>query len=130
MKLLVILLDQESGYINKRKIEATVIFSVYTIVLTEDKDSGVTTLHGEMVRIKKNIYKIWGMQYSVFVPGDYVVISGEWHMTDCNNAVGNYLVSYYTEDPFHDDTVTPLWPPFPMVNQYDRMPIIDDSSNF
>ena len=98
------------------------------IMVAEDKDSGVTPFRGEMVRIKKNHYKAWGMQYSFMVLGDYLVLSGEWYMTDCNTAVGNYLISYYLEDPFHN-TVSPIWS-FPIVNNYDRMPMIDDSSNF
>lgn len=99
------------------------------IIVAEDKDPGVTPFRGELLRIKKNHYKAWGMQYSVFVPGDYIVLSGEWYMTDCNTAVGDYVVSYYLVDPFHNNNVTPQWS-FPMVNQYDRMPMIDDSSNF
>jgi len=98
------------------------------ILVAEDKDPGVTPFRGEMVRIKKNLYKIWGMQYSFLVTGDYLVLSGEWYMTDCNTAVGNYIVSYYLEDPFHN-TASLIWS-FAIVNNYDRMPMIDDSSNF
>ena len=98
------------------------------VIVAEDKDPGVTAFRGEMVRIKKNLYKIWGMQYSKFVPGDYIVLSGEWHMTDCNTAVGSYLVSYYIVDPFHDDGAS--LGSQAIVNTYDRMPMIDDSSNF
>ena len=101
------------------------------ILVAEDQDPGVTAFRGEIVRIKKNLYKLWGMQCLPMGSGDfdYYVISGEWEMTDCDNAVGDYFVSYYTEDPFHDDTVNPLWT-FQMVNYYDRMPVIDDSSFF
>jgi hypothetical protein len=99
------------------------------ILVAEDKDPGVTPFRGEMVRIKKNHYKLWGMMYSFLVPGDYLISTGEWYMTDCNTAVGNYLISYYLEDPFHDNTAIPQWS-FPIVNTYERMPMIDDSSGF
>jgi hypothetical protein len=102
----------------------------YSLV-ADDQDAGVTPFHGEMVRIKKNIYQVWGVQCLLMGEGDfdYYVISGEWIMSDCDTAVGNYLLSYYMEDPFHDDTVNPLWS-LPIVNEYDRMPMIDNSSDF
>ena len=42
------------------------------ILVAEDKDPGVTPFRGEMVRIKKNLYKVWGMSYSFLVLGDYL----------------------------------------------------------
>ena len=100
------------------------------MLVAEDRDHEVTPFRGEMVRIKKNHYKIWGMMYYEVSADNflYIVLSGEWTLTDCNTAVGSYLISYYMGDPFHN-TGTYLGSDA-VVNTYDRMPMIDDSSDF
>ena len=102
------------------------------IIAAEDQDPTVTPFRGEMVRINKNVYKLWGMQYTEIATDTYgyIVISGEWYFTDCDNGVGEYLVTVYDLDPFHDTSAEIIMGPFPIVNTYERMPMVDDSSSF
>jgi hypothetical protein len=101
------------------------------LLVAEDRDPAQTPFRGEMVRVKKNLYKLWGVQYVALAPDvyGYMVISGKWSLSDCNTAEGDYLVSLYAQDPFHDEAAVPFMS-LPVLNLYERMPVVDDSSGF
>ena len=101
------------------------------VVVAEDQKPEDTPFRGELLRVKKNQFKLWGMSYVTLAADTYgyMVISGTWNLTDCNNAEGNYLVSLYATDPFLDENATPLMS-VPILNLYERMPMIEDSSDF
>jgi hypothetical protein len=101
------------------------------ILSAEDQDPADTPFRGEMVRVGKNVYKLWGMQYITLAPDvyGYMVVSGDWAMSDCMTAEGDYLVSLYNTDPFHDEGAIPFFN-MQVLNLYERMPSVNDSSNF
>jgi hypothetical protein len=103
------------------------------IVDTEGQDPMQTPFRGEMARVKKNVYKFWGMKYFwKSPPGEYLymVNSGYWRMTDCNSAELEVLQSFYSGDPFPDPDDAVYLGSYVRNNLFVRMPMIDDSSDF
>jgi hypothetical protein len=48
---------------------------------------------------------------------------------DCDTVEGDYQGALYDKDPFHDPTAQLLLGPVPMLNLYERMPMIGDPSD-